>query len=152
MLEALRQPVFVPEDVPATAALEAFKRSGMQMSLVIDERGNCEGLLTPTDILESLVGEVPDSHNPAKAPPIVHRADGSWLVDGLLAAEELKVCLGLRELPNEAQGGYQTVGGLVMDQLGRIPVEGDRFGWSGFSFEVLDMEGHRVDKVLVKKD
>src|SRR5215213_5645857 len=90
MLEALRQPVFVPEDVPATAALEAFKRSGMQMSLVIDERGNCEGLLTPTDILESLVGEVPDSHNPAKAPPIVHRADGSWLVDGLLAAEELE--------------------------------------------------------------
>jgi putative hemolysin len=152
LLEALRQPVFVPEGVPATAALEAFKRSGMQVALVIDERGNCEGLLTPTDILEALVGEVPDSHNPAKEPPIVHRADGSWLVDGLLAAEELKVRLGLRELPNEAQGGYQTVGGLVMDQLGRIPVEGDRFGWSGFSFEVLDMDGHRVDKVLVKKD
>ena len=152
LLEALRQPVFVPEGVPATAALEAFKRSSMQVALVIDERGNCEGLLTPTDILEALVGEVPDSHNPAKAPPIVHRADGSWLVDGLLAAEELKVRLGLRELPNEAQGGYQTVGGLVMNQLGRIPVEGDRFGWSGFSFEVLDMDGHRVDKVLVKKD
>jgi putative hemolysin len=151
LLEALRQPVFVPEGVPATAALEAFKRSGMQVALVIDERGNCEGLLTPTDILEALVGEVPDSHNPAKEPPIVHRADGSWLVDGLLAAEELKVRLGLRELPNEAQGGYQTVGGLVMDQLGRIPVEGDRFGWSGFSFEELDMDGHRVDKVLVKK-
>ena len=116
LLEALRQPVFVPEGVPATAALEAFKRSSMQVALVIDERGNCKGLLTPTDILEALVGEVPDSHNPAKAPPIVHRADGSWLVDGLLAAEELKVRLGLRELPNEAQGGYQTVGGLVMDQ------------------------------------
>src|SRR5215210_8142029 len=152
LLEALRQPIFVPEGVPATAALEAFKRSGMQVALVIDERGNCEGLLTPTDILEALFGEVPDSHNPAKAPPIVHRADGSWLVDGLLAAEELKVRLGLRELPNEAQGGYQTVRGLVMNQLGRIPVEGDRFGWSGFSFEVLDMDGHRVDKVLVKKD
>jgi putative hemolysin len=155
MLEALRQPVFVPEDVPATAALEAFKRSGMQVALVIDERGNCEGLLTPTDILEALVGEVPDSHNPAKAPPIVHRADGSWLVDGLLAAEELEGMLraagasqrGPRRLPDR-----RWTGDGPADQLGRIPVEGDRFGWSGFSFEVLDMEGHRVDKVLVKKD
>jgi putative hemolysin len=81
----------------------------------------------------------------------VQRADGSWSVDGLLAAEELKGRLGLRELPNEAQGDYQTVGGLVMDQLGRIPVEGDRFEWGGFSFEVLDMDGNRVDKVLVEK-
>ena len=151
LLEALRQPIFVPEGVPATAALEAFKSSGVPLALVIDERGNCEGLLTPTDILEALVGEVPDIHNPAEEPPIVRRADGSWLVDGLLAAKELRAHLGLGKLPNEGRGDYQTVGGLVMDQLGRIPVEGDRFERDGFSFEVLDMDGRRVDKVLVEK-
>ena len=151
LLEALRQPIFVPEGAPATAALEAFKSSGVPLALVIDERGNCEGLLTPTDILEALVGEVPDIHNPAEEPPIVRRADGSWLVDGLLAAEELRAHLGLGQLPNEGREDYQTVGGLVMDQLGRIPVEGDRFEWDGFSFEVLDMDGRRVDKVLVEK-
>ena len=151
LLEALRQPIFVPEGVPATAALEAFKSSGVPLALEIDERGNCEGLLTPTDILEALVGEVPDIHNPAEEPPIVRSADGSWLVDGLLAAEELRAHLGLGQLPNEGRGDYQTVGGLVMDQLGRIPMEGDRFEWDGFSFEVLDMDGRRVDKVLVEK-
>jgi putative hemolysin len=151
LLEVLRQPIFVPEGAPATAALEAFKSSGVPLALVIDERGNCEGLLTPTDVLEALVGEVPDIHNPAEEPPIVRRADGSWLVDGLLAAEELRAHLGLGQLPNEGREDYQTVGGLVMDQLGRIPVEGDRFEWDGFSFEVLDMDGRRVDKVLVEK-
>ena len=82
---------------------------------------------------------------------MVQRADGSWLVDGLLAANELRIRLGLRELPDEGLSGYQTVGGLVMDRLGRVPVEGNRFEWGRFSFEVLDMDGHRVDKVLVEK-
>jgi putative hemolysin len=149
--EALRQPVLVPEGVPSTVALQAFKREGVHAALVIDERGNCEGLITPTDILEALVGEVPDIHARAEEPPIVQRADGSWLVDGLLGADELKTRLGLRELPNEAQRDYQTVGGMMMDQLGRIPVAGDRFEWDGFSFEVVDMDGRRVDKVLVEK-
>src|SRR5215213_1861187 len=151
LLEALRPPPLVSEGVSATAALEAFKNSGVPVALVIDERGNCEGLVTLTDILEALVGEVPDLHTSAEEAPIVRRAEGSWLVDGLLAADELKARLALRELPNEAQGDYQTVGGLVIDQLGRIPTAGDRFEWGGFSFEVLDMDGHRVDKVLVEK-
>src|SRR5215212_11181082 len=101
LLEALRQPVFVPEGVPATVALKEFKRSGMHLSLVIDERGNCEGIVTLTDILEALVGEVADIHSPVEEPPIVQRADGSWLVDGLLEANELRIRLGLRELPGE---------------------------------------------------
>jgi putative hemolysin len=151
LLEALRPPPLVSEGVPATAALEAFKSSGVPVAVVIDERGNCEGLVTLTDILEALVGEVPDLHTPAEEAPIVRRADGSWLVDGLLAADELKARLGLRELPNEPRGDYQTVGVLVIDRLGRIPSAGDRFEWGGFSFEVLDMDGHRVDKVLVEK-
>jgi putative hemolysin len=151
LLEALRPPPLVSEGVPATAALEAFKSSGVPVALVIDERGNCEGLVTLTDILEALVGEVPDLHTPPEEAPIVRRAEGSWLVDGLLAADELKARLGLRELPNEPRGDYQTVAGLVIDQLGRIPAAGDRFEWGGFSFEVLDMDGLRVDKVLVAR-
>jgi putative hemolysin len=94
---------------------------------------------------------VPDLHAPVEEAQIVPRADGSWLVDGLLAADELKERLGLQGLPNKPRGDYQTVGGLVIDQLGRIPTAGDRFEWGGFTFEVVDMDGHRVDKVLVQK-
>ncbi len=151
LLEALRPPPLVPEGIPATAALEGIKSSGVPIALVIDERGNCEGLVTLTDILEALVGEVPDLHTPPEEAQIVRRADGSWLVDGLLAADELKTRLGVQELPNKPREDYQTVGGLVIDQLGRIPTAGDRFEWGGFSFEVVDMDGHRVDKVLVQK-
>ena len=151
LLETLRPPPLVSEGVPATAALEVFKSSGVPVALVIDERGNCEGLITLTDILEALVGEVPDLHTSPEEAQIVSRADGSWLADGLLSAEELKAHLGLRELPNEPRGDYQTVAGLMIDQLGCIPTAGDRFEWGGFYFEVLDMDGLRVDKVLVAR-
>ena len=80
---------------------------------------------------------------------MVLREDGSWLVDGLLVADELKDRLGLEELPREEEAGYQTVGGMVMDALGRVPEVGDRLEWEGYSFEVVDMDGRRVDKVLV---
>jgi putative hemolysin len=138
----------VPLGAPATSALEAFKRSGMPVSLVIDERGHIEGLLTLTDVLEALIGEVPDEEEPAEA-PIVRREDGSLMVDGLLGANELKEHLGLGGLPREEEAGYHTVGGMVMDNLGRVPATGDRFDWEGFTFEVLDMDGRRVDKVLI---
>jgi putative hemolysin len=148
LLGSLRPAPLVPESAPATDALEAFKRSGLPVALVIDERGHIEGLITLTDVLEALVGEVPDEDEPA-GETIVRREDGSWLVDGLLAAEELKERLGLEELPGEERADYQTVGGMVMDALGRVPVERDRFEWEGYSFEVLDMDGRRVDKVLI---
>jgi putative hemolysin len=127
--------------------LEAFKRSGLPVALVIDERGHIEGLVTLTDVLEALVGEVPDEDDPA-GEAIVRREDGSWLVDGLLAADELKERLGLSALPHEEEADYQTVGGMVMDVLGRVPETGDRFEWAGYSFEVVDMDERRVDKVL----
>jgi len=147
LLGSLRPSPLVPEGAPATDALEAFKRSGLPVALVIDERGHIEGLLTLRDILEALVGEVPEEDQPVEG-AIVRREDGSWLVDGLLAADELKERLGLRELPREEESDYQTVGGMVMDALGRVPEEGDRFEWEGHSFEVVDMDGRRVDKVL----
>ena len=147
LLGSLRRSPLVPEGAPATDALEAFKRFGLPVALVIDERGGIEGLVTLTDVLAALVGEVPDEDEPAEE-AIVGREDGSWLVDGLLAADELKEHLGTRALPRE-EADYQTVGGMVMDALGRVPEEGDRFEWEGYSFEVVDMDGHRVDKVLV---
>jgi putative hemolysin len=135
----------IPEGAPATEALAAFKRSGLPLALVVDERGNIEGLVTPDDILEALVGDLAE---PRQA-PVVRRGDGSYLVDGLMNAEELKESLGLEALPDEQEGDYQTVGGMVMARLGRVPAAGDRLEWEGFSFEVVDMDGHRVDKVLV---
>ena len=147
LLGSLRPSPFVAEGAPATDALEAFKRSSLPLALVIDERGHIEGLITLSDVLEALVGDVPDEDEPTEE-AIVQREDGSWLVDGLLAAEELKERLGLKELPREEEAEYQTVGGMVMDTLGRVPAEGDRFVWEGYSFEVLDMDGRRVDKVL----
>jgi putative hemolysin len=147
LLGSLRPSPFVAEGAPATDALETFKRSGLPLALVIDERGHIEGLITLSDVLEALVGDVPEEDEPTEE-AIVRREDGSWLVDGLLAAEELKERLGLKELPREEKAEYQTVGGMVMDTLGRVPAEGDRFAWEGYSFEVLDMDGRRVDKVL----
>jgi putative hemolysin len=119
----------------------------LPVALVIDERDHIEGLLTLRDVLEALVGEVPEEDQPVEE-AIVRRKDGSWLVDGLVAADELKERLGFRELPREEEAEYQTVGGMVMDALGRVPEEGDRFEWEGYSFEVVDMDGQRVDKVL----
>jgi putative hemolysin len=147
LLGSLRPSPFVAEGAPATDALEAFKRSSLPLALVIDERGHIEGLIALSDVLEALVGDVPEEDEPTEE-AIVQREDGSWLVDGLLAAEELKERLGLKELPREEEAEYQTVGGMVMDTLGRVPAEGDRFAWEGYSFEVLDMDGRRVDKVL----
>ena len=146
-LGSLRPPPLLPEGVPATEALAVFKRSGLPLALVVDERGDIEGLVTPTDVLEALVG---DLEEPRQA-PIVRRGDGSWLVDGLMSAEEFKERIGLSILPDEQEGDYQTVGGMVMAHLGRVPAAGDRFEWEGFSFEVMDMDGHRVDKVLVAR-
>ena len=147
LLGSLRSPALLSEGAPATEALAAFKRSGLPLALVVDERGHIEGLVTPTDVLEALVGDLAE---PQQA-QVVRRADGSWLVDGLLAAEALRERLGLRALPDEQEGDYQTVGGMVMAHLGRVPAAGDRFEWERFSFEVVDMDGHRVDKVLVTR-
>lgn len=147
LIGSLRRPALLPEGAPATEALAAFKRSGLPLALVIDERGDVEGLVTPSDVLEALVGDLEEP----EGTPFVQREDGSWLVDGLANADELEERVGLSGLPEEQKEDYQTVGGLVMARLGRVPTAGDRFEWGGFSFEVVDMDGHRVDKVLVAR-
>ncbi|MBI2760597.1 MAG: HlyC/CorC family transporter [Chloroflexi bacterium] len=143
---ALRPPVFVPETMPVLQALELFKQSGTFLALVVDEYGGTAGLLTITDVLEAIVGDIP-SPDETPDPPAVQRDDGSWLLDGMLPVEDVKDLLRLRTLPNEEN--YQTLGGFVMQQLGRIPHVADHFTWDDLRFEVMDMDGNRVDKVLV---
>jgi CBS domain containing-hemolysin-like protein len=142
-----RDVLVVPENRRIDEILKDLQKQEIQMAIVIDEWGSFEGLITIEDIIEELVGEIRDEFD-EEEPAIRERPDGSWLVDGLLAADELKEHLDLRELPREDEADYQTVGGMVMDTLGRVPEEGDRFEWEGYSFEVVDMDDRRVDKVL----
>ena len=141
----LDRPAFVPESMPALKVLEQFKQSGTQLALVVDEYGGLEGLITPSDILEAIVGAIPSPEEIA-APPIVRRDDGSWLVDGRLSVDELQDALGLEVLsPGDDHRDYHTVGGLVMSRLGRVPEPADTFDVGRLRFEVLDMDGKRVD-------
>jgi putative hemolysin len=145
---ALQQPLFVPRSVSALQVLESFKQSGKHIALVVDEYGGIEGLLTHHDILEAIAGEIPFSETEAE-PRALQRDDGSWLLDGMLPIEEFKDIFNLETLPGENQDAYQTLGGFVFTHLGRVPVSGDRFGWDNLRFEIVDMDGKRIDKVLV---
>ena len=148
-LEAtLQQPLYVPESMRALKVLELFKQSGTHIALVIDEYGGIQGLVTPSDILEAIVGDLPEAGEQVE-PLAVQRPDGSWLLDGMLPVDEFKDLFDLGELPGEDQGIYQTLAGFVIMQLGRIPAATDYFVWEGLKIEVVDMDGNRVDKVLV---
>lgn len=143
---AMQRPLFVPETKPALEVIELFRESRTHIALVIDEYGGLLGLVTIYDILEGIVGDLPTAGEPLE-PSAIQREDGSWLLDGLLSPDELQEIK--IELPEETQGYYQTLGGFVMTHLGRIPTSADHFTWGRFRFEVVDMDGHRVDKVLV---
>jgi len=105
-------------------------------------------MVTLIDMMESIVGDIPTAEEIAE-PPIVEREDGSWLVDGAIDVDDLKDLLGADELPDE--GDYQTLGGFIVLLIGRLPRAGDRVDWGGHRFEVVDMDGYRVDKVLISK-
>ncbi len=147
---ALRQPLFVHERMRALAVLELFKKSRTHIALVIDEYGEIAGLLTLNDILEAIVGDLPNVGT-AAAPQIVQREDGSWLIDGLLPIHEFKEYFGIEELPGDERGDYETIGGFVIIYLEHIPVAGESFEWKNFHFEVVDMDGPRVDKIMLRK-
>lgn len=144
----LREPLFVPEATPAIRLPELFRQAGTRIALVIDEHGLVQGLVTVTDVLKAIVGHIEE---PTEADrPVVTRADGSWLVDGQLAIRDLKELLALERLPGEERRGYLTVAGLVMHLLGRMPAAGDTVQVGHVLVEVVDMDGLRVDKVLVR--
>ena len=146
-LEAtLRPALFLPESITVLEAVEQLKRNHTDAALVIDEYGGFEGLLTVADILQAIVGDISVPGEVVES-GAVQREDGSWLLDGMLPVDEVRELLGIDSLPHEGSL-YQTLGGLVLLCLGRIPSTGDQFQCCGWQFEVVDMDSRRVDKVL----
>jgi putative hemolysin len=145
---AMRQPLVLPDTLSALDALERMRGDPIGMALVLDEYGSFEGVVTASDLLEAIVGElgVPE---PSESEPVT-RHDGSLLLDGMMASDELKARLDLPDLPR--QGTYHTVAGLMLALLQRVPKEGDRIVWAGWRFEIVDMDGRRVDKVMASRE
>jgi putative hemolysin len=139
----VKEPLFLPESVPSLTLLQEFRKTGKETALLLDEYGGLQGLITPTDILQLLLGDIPT----LMAPKAERQRDGSWLVDGMLPLVEFKEVLGIREVPGEEGHSFETVGGFIMAFLGRIPREGDVVTLKEHRFEVIDMDGLRVDKV-----
>ena len=147
---AITTPLFVPESLPLLKLLDYFRKEGLHIAMVVDELGNIQGLITLHDILEAIVGHLPTDDEPREAEIIV-RADGSWLMEGSVTVEDFRESIGVEIRPDEQADRFHTLAGFVMLQLQRIPKTGDRFEWNGFSFEVVDMDGMKLDKVLVSR-
>lgn len=145
----MQQPLFVPRTITALELLESFKKTNKHIALVVDEYGGIEGLLTHHDILEAIAGDIPIGERPSD-PKAVQRHDGSWLLDGMLSVDEFKEIFQVETLPGEKRDAYQTLGGFVFTQMGRVPAVAESFEWRGLYFEIVDMDGKRIDKVLVK--
>jgi putative hemolysin len=144
----LRHPVYVPEITPGLKVLELFKQTITYMALIVDEYGVIQGLVTLKDIMSEIVGDVPEELG-EEEPQVVQREDGSWLLDGMLHIDEFYELFNLEEWEIPERGSYQTLGGFVINHLSRIPVVADYFEWRGMRIEVVDMDGNRVDQVLV---
>lgn len=144
----LKQPLFIPESTRSLKVLEQVKSSGNHFALVVDEYGVVQGLVTLNDILQAIIGDVPSNDDEDEVQP-VQREDGSWLLEGMMDIDEVHDLLDIGELPGEQRGNFHTLGGFVITYLGRIPHAADQFEWNGLRFEVMDMDGNRVDKVLV---
>jgi putative hemolysin len=146
LTEGLQAPVFVPETLSGMELLEQFRASSAQIVFVVDEYGEVQGMITVRDVLEAITGEF--NTRTDEDSWAVQRDDGSWLFDGLIPIPELKDRLGLKELPEEDRGRYNTLAGMIMLLLGRLPETTDSVEWEGWRFEVVDLDGKRVDKVL----
>ncbi len=145
----MREVLFIPETTPAAQALDLlrgeYREKGVRIAMVMDEFSGVSGMLSVTDIVEAIVGEI-------GTPEAIRREDGSWLVDGLMPVEEFRATLDVRvALPGEDDELYQSMGGFVATQLGAVPHAGAYFEWGGLRFEVVDMDGRRVDKILVRR-
>jgi putative hemolysin len=133
--------------VPAKDVLRQFKQTAVHMVIVIGEHGGAEGIITLNDIVEEVLGDVDRAD-----PEITTRADGSWLVDGHLPIDRLTDVLTEFAVPEGESSEYTTLAGFVLKRLGHIPDESEAFGWQNYRFEVVDMDGKRIDKVLVQRD
>jgi putative hemolysin len=146
---SLSQPLFIPESTRGLKVLEQFKKFGTHIAMVVDEYGVIQGLVTMHDLFEEIFGDITDFNEEPEEPQIIQREDGSWLLDGMLSIEEL---LEQFDIPESAidRGNYHTLGGFAIMQLGKIPISGEYFEWRQLRFEIIDMDGKRVDKILVK--
>ncbi|MGI8420257.1 MAG: hemolysin family protein [Candidatus Levyibacteriota bacterium] len=148
--KSLHKPLFIPSTTPALKILELFKKSGIHLALIIDEYGMIEGLISLTDILEAIVGDIPAASE-IEEKEIIKRDSKSWLIDGLISTDEFKDYFQIKKLPDERSGNYHTLGGFVMSRLDRIPISGDRVEYDDYIYEIVDMDENRVSKVLLTK-
>lgn len=143
---SIRQPLVVHEGTPVLRLLEMFRENPVHMAVVVDEYGVVEGIVTPTDILVAIAGDLPEDATDMQQ-SAVRRDDGSWLVDGMIGIDEAERLLARKGM----RGGedFETLAGFVLARLGQIPQIGDHFDWDGLRFEIVDMDGRRIDRVLV---
>lgn len=146
--KSLHKPIFVPESMEALKVLELFKKTGIHIALVLDEYGSVLGLLSIADILEEIVGDIP-TINELDEKEIVKKKDGTFVIDGLVAIDEFKRYFRITSMPDDRSGAFHTVGGFVMDQLDRIPMVDDMFEFHKLQFKVIEMDGNRVNKILL---
>lgn len=149
--EVCHKALEVPDSLSVLEMLQRFRQSDSHLAVVFGEHGGLEGVITITDILEQLIGGVSLS-NESPEPSAVLREDGSWLLDGMIPIDELKDLLKIKDLPSEDDGDFRTLSGFVMKQLARVPERADKFEAAGYHFEVVDMDGKRVDQVLVTRE
>jgi putative hemolysin len=147
----LHPALFVPETMPLDRLLELFQEQHNQLAIVLDEYGGTEGMVTLEDVLEELVGEIRDEHRREKTDTFIQRDESSWLVDGMLSVNDLIERLKIRHADAPEPRGFNTVSGLILDQLGKIPSVGDSTDWNGLRLEVVRMDGQRIDQILVQR-
>ncbi len=145
---AMVKPLVVHDGTPVLRLLELFKQATVHMAVVVDEYGSVEGIATFTDIMEAIAGEMPEAGQDSDT--AVQREDGSWLVDGMTPIEEVEALVGVRGLKGE--GDFHTIAGFMLDHLGHVPTAAEHFHWGGMRFEVVDMDGRRIDKVLIQQN
>ncbi|HIE4562227.1 TPA: hemolysin family protein [Stenotrophomonas maltophilia] len=150
LFQTLREPLYVSESTHAMKLLEIFREEQQSMALVVDEYGEIQGLVTISDLMGAVVGRLQATENADEDALVVTREDGSLLVDGSLPIEDLRELIGSNDLPDAEDGDYYTLAGMCIHYFGRIPHAGEYFDWAGWRFEVVDLDGARVDKLLLR--
>lgn len=147
----LREALFVSESTHAFKLLEILREEQQSLALVVDEYGDVTGLITVNDMMGAVIGRIRSAEGDEQSSPVVERADGSFLIDGALHLEDLRELIGGGKLPDEDEHDFHTAAGMVIAHFGRIPHVGERFTWPGWEVEVVDLDGPRIDKLLLQK-
>jgi putative hemolysin len=147
----IAKPAFVPESMSAVNLIEQLRDAEVFMAFVVDEYGDLQGIVTLNDLLHAVVGSSSQANKTASGNAVVQRADGSYLIDGALSVEDLRELMEVHELPHEDEHDFNTLAGMLMAQFGRIPSVADVFEWRGWRFEVVDLDGARVDKIMLSR-